>query len=420
MLTKQQRVYRWIRPGRSISSDRLEDECLPHLARAIAVYQRMIARERGRVRDAARAALGALRPDRVEAIVDLLDDAAVYEWPRGSRQGELRVRVFEAAAREHPVLDPARATELLGALVGRDDVLPLPRPAVPLLYADYPEFHRLTAFAADYTTDDLRADYDLAQAQALLYDAVRVTVEATSGFRHVVQYARLSRLLHRLTRLPGGRYHLMFDGPNSVLRHTRAYGVDFARFLAALVQARGWRIQAEIALRKGTRPALFTLSDADRLRSRVPVPALFDSQLEETFARKFGMERQGWRLAREAVILEAGETLLVPDFVFTHEDGTEVALEIVGYWTPEYLAEKFAKLSRVRAPNLIVAVRRDLALRAGTLPAGTLPATVLPYRSGILLRDLLPRLEGLRRSPAGGADDRIRPRRRPRRIPLQH
>ena len=431
MLTKQQRVYHWIRPGRSISSDRLEDGCLPHLTRAIRVYRRMIGRERGRVRDAARAALGALRPDRVEAIVELLDDAAAYEWPRGPRQGELRVEVFTAAAREHPVLDPARAAELLGALLGTDerhgeesppraaappgsgrlgaDVLPRPRPAVPLLYADYPEFHRLTAFPADYAGDELRADYDLAQAQALLYDAVRVTVEATSGFRHIVQYARLSRLLHRLTRLPGGRYRLVFDGPNSVLRHTRAYGVDFARFLAALVQARGWRMQAEIALRKGLRPALFTLSDADRLRSRVPVPALFDSQLEERFFRKFGVERQGWRLAREAVILEAGESLLVPDFVFTHEDGTEVALEIVGYWTPEYLAEKFAKLSRVRAPNLIVAVRRDLALRAGALPPGTLSATVLPYRSGILLRDLLPRLEGLRRSPGDRADDRNRP-----------
>jgi len=421
MLTREHRVYHWTRPGRSISSDRLEDECLPHLSRAIAVYRRMIGRERGRVRDAARAALGALRLDRVEAIVELLDDAATYEWPRGPRQGELRVEVFAAAAREHPVLDPARAAELLGALLGRDDgrhgeegpppaatppgsgrlrsdLRPRPRPAVPLLYADYPEFHRLTAFPADYAGDDLRADYDLAQAQALLYDAVRVTVEATGGFRHIVQYARLSRLLHRLTRLPGGGYRLVFDGPNSLLRHTRAYGVDFARFLAALVQARGWRMQAEIALRKGLRPALFTLSDADGLRSRVPVPALFDSQLEERFCRKFGAERQGWRLSREAVILEAGESLLVPDFVFTHEDGTEVILEIVGYWTPEYLAEKFAKLSRVRAPNLMVAVRRDLALRAGTLPEGRLGATILPYRSGILLRDLLPRLEGLRRS----------------------
>ncbi len=389
MLTKQLRVYRWIKPGSSISSDRLGDEDLPHLARAIAVYRRSVGGRRGRVRDAARGALSGIQPDRVEGIIKLLDDAATYEWPRGPRQAEQRVRVFEAAARDHPVLERDRARDLLAA---RFD--PAPRgleDAVPLLYADYPEFHRLSAFPLDYTAGDLRADYDLAQAQALLYDAVRITVLARRDFRHIVQYARLSRLLHRGERLRGGTYRLVFDGPNSILRHTHAYGVDFAKFLAALVQARGWTLTAEVVMRKGWRPVLFALSDADGLRSRVPVPALFDSRLEETFARKFGPERSGWRLGREAVILEAGEALVVPDFVFTHEDGTEVAMEIVGYWTPEYLKAKFGKLAAVQGPNLIVAVRKAMAVAAGSLPA-----TVLPFSSGILLRDLMPRLEAFR------------------------
>lgn len=118
---------------------------------------------------------------------------------------------------------------------------------------------------------------------------------------------------------------------------------------------------------------------------------MFDSKTEEVFARKFGPSRAGWHLRREAVILEAGEALVVPDFIFTHEDGTEVALEIVGYWTPEYLAEKLAKLERVRGTHLVVAVRKALALRASRLPA-----EVLPFASRILLKDLLPRLEALR------------------------
>ncbi len=392
MLTKQQRVYRWIRPGSSISSDRLGDEDLPHLARAVAVYRRAVGGRRGRVRDAARGALSGIQPDRVEGLIKLLDDAATYEWPRGPRQAEQRVRVFEAAARDHPVLERDRALDLLAA---RFD--PAPRgleDTVPLLYADYPEFHRLRAFPSDYTAGDLRADYDLAQAQALLYDAVRITVLARRDFRHIVQYARLSRLLHRGERLRGGAYRLVFDGPNSILRYTHAYGVDFAKFLAALVQARGWTLTAEVVMRKGWRPVTFALSDADGLRSRVPVPALFDSRLEETFARKFGPERGGWRLGREAVIFEAGEALVVPDFVFTHEDGTEVAMEIVGYWTPEYLKAKFGKLAAVRGPNLIVAVRKAMAVAAGSLPA-----TVLPFSSGILLRDIMPRLEAFRPAP---------------------
>jgi len=389
MLTKAHRVYRWIRPGSSISSDRLEDDCLSHLARAIEVYRVRVGQALGQVRNAARQALEGLRPDRVEAIVELLDGVAGYEWPRGPWQAERRVRVFVAAAREHPVLDPERAEALLAAHL--DPPLERSDEVVAALYADYPEFHRLSAFPAGYTAEDLRADYDLGQAQALLYDATRVVVEARADFTHILRYAHLARLLHRIERLDGG-YRLVLDGPNSVLRQTRAYGVDFARFLAALVQARDWLMAAEIVLRKGWRPVTFTLSAAEGLRSRVPAPAFFDSRLEEALARTFGDERDGWRLAREGAILEAGGAVLVPDFLFTHADGTEVALEILGYWTPEYLRDKLARLGRVRAPNLLVAVPAARALAPGAVPA-----PVLTFRSRIKPSDLLPRLEAFRR-----------------------
>ena len=183
---------------------------------------------------------------------------------------------------------------------------------------------------------------------------------------------------------------------NSLARLTHAYGVDFAKFLAALVQARGWTMTAEIVLQKDWRPLTFTLSSSDGLRSGVPAPILFDSRLEESFALKFGEARDGWRIRREAVILEAAHTLLVPDFLLIHEDGTEVALEIIGYWTPQYLREKLAKVANVGGANLIVAVRKALALQAGRLPA-----TVLPFSGSILLKDLMPRLEAFRGGGAG-------------------
>jgi len=389
MLTRAQRVYHWDRQSRSICSDRLEDACLLHLARAIAVYRSKTDERLGRVRDAARAALEGLRPDRVEAVIKLLDDAASYKWPRGPEQARHRLRVFEAAAREHPIMDPAAAAaRLRTALPSAPE---RHEETVAFLYADYPEFHRLVDFPNDYSPEALREDYDLAQAQALLYDATRMEVAARTDFKHVVQYAHLSRLLHRIERMPGRRYRLVFDGPNSILRRTHAYGVDLAKYLAALVQARDWRMTAEIALRRGWAPLTFRLSSHDALHSNVPAPRLFDSQLEETFARKFGPARNGWHLHREALVLEAGEALIVPDFLFVHEDGTEVGLEIVGYWTPEYLKKKFDKLSRARGVNVIVAVRKAWALTAASLQAGA-----LPFRTGILLRDLMPRLEAFR------------------------
>ncbi len=395
MLTAALRVFHWDRPGSWISSDRLEDEVLPALDRAIAAYRARLGQERGRVRNAARRALEGLRPDRVEPVVKLLDDAATYEWPRGARCAERRLRVFEAAAGHHPLLEAGQVRALLAQELG-----PLPADAgaaVAALYADYPEFHRLAAFPDEYTAEALRADYDLAQAQALLYSATRVVVAAGADFRHILRYARLARLLHRLERVPGG-YRFVLDGPNSVLRRTRAYGVDFARFLAALVRLRDWDLTADIVLRKGWRPLTFRLSAADGLGAGRPGPPLFDSDLEAALARRFGAEREGWRLERESVLLEAGGAVLVPDFVFRHADGTEVLLEIVGYWTPAYLEEKFRKVAAAQAPNLIVAVPTRLALRAGALPA-----TVLPFRRRLLLRDLLPRLEAFRRERPASA-----------------
>ena len=391
MLTKPQRVYHWDRRGSSISSDRLPEADSEHLERALAVYRAATGQRLGWVRNAARAALAGVRPDRVEAIVQLLDDAATYEWPRGPQAPERRVRVFERAGARHPVLDCAEAGAVAAEVFGQAP--DQPDELVALLYADYPEFHRLRSFPGDYAAKDLRADYDLGQAQALLYSAIRICVETAGDFRHIIQYARLARLLHRIEPAAGG-YRFVFDGPNSILRHTLAYGVDFARFLAALVQARDWRLTADIVLRKGWRPLTFTLSVADGLRSRVPAQRLFDSAVEAALAAKFGDERDGWQLRRETMILEAGGELLVPDFVFTHTDATTVALEIVGYWTPEYLARKLRKLSGVCAPNLLVAVRRSLAVQAGALPHA-----VLPFNTRILLRDLMPHLEAFRRQP---------------------
>ncbi len=415
MLTAALRVYHWDRRSSSISSDRLEDAALPALEPALAVYRERVDQTRGQVRNAARRALDGLRPDRVEPVVKLLDDVATYEWPSSARCAERRVEVFERAAGRHPLLEAAAATELLAGFT--------PPPAdqaeaVALLYADYPEFHRLAAFPADYAAAALRADYDLAQAQALLYSATRVTVEAGRDFKHILRYARLARLLHRVERIQGepgpraarrrrrrvapspaaadGGYRFVLDGPNSVLRRTRAYGVDFARFLAALVRLGDWRLQADIELRRGWRPFVFALSSADGLGVGAAPPPEFDSSLEEAIARKFGRERGGWRLVREGAVLDVGRSLLVPDFVFHHQDGTEVLLEIVGYWTPEYLAEKLGKLSAARGVNLVVAVPRHLAARAGRLPA-----TVLPFKRRLLLRDLLPRLEAFRQPRAG-------------------
>ena len=73
------------------------------------------------------------------------------------------------------------------------------------------------------------------------------------------------------------------------------------------------------------------------------------------------MGRDGWRLIREGGILWEGQTVFVPDFLFRHPDGQEVFLEIVGFWTPEYLAKKRETLRLFRGRRLLLAVAKQVA-----------------------------------------------------------
>lgn len=75
-------------------------------------------------------------------------------------------------------------------------------------------------------------------------------------------------------------------------------------------------------------------------------------------------------LSREPEPVESGEFLVFPDFAVVHRHDTSrrFLLEIVGFWTPDYLREK---LSRLRAmPNipLVLCIDRGLNCSAGELP----------------------------------------------------
>jgi len=51
---------------------------------------------------------------------------------------------------------------------------------------------------------------------------------------------------------------------------------------------------------------------------------------------------------------------MIPDFAFVHPDGRRAMMEIVGFWTPDYLRKKLNKLRRARLPNMVIAVSEKL------------------------------------------------------------
>jgi predicted nuclease of restriction endonuclease-like RecB superfamily len=122
--------------------------------------------------------------------------------------------------------------------------------------------------------------------------------------------------------------------------------------------------------------------------------------VEERLFRDLRRLAPAWQVLREADPVRVGTRILCPDFTLLDPTrGLRVPVEVVGFWTPDYLADKLATL-RALPPDRpwIVAIDESLADRAGVLP----PGPCLRYRRRVDAAALLA-LARDRADRAGGA-----------------
>jgi predicted nuclease of restriction endonuclease-like RecB superfamily len=407
----------------------------------LAVYRTGIGRQRRELHRQIEA-IFADEPDcplrRIEAFCKLLDDASVFGADAGGTAAKLRLEVFSRAARLHPLVqEPDQLFEHAEEAAKNRLAQELGTPWDEIeqgLYTDVIAYQQLGEFTGYPDATAFLSRYNVAQLQACLYRAESMTVTATQDLKTIIRYAKLAKLLHDITRSTGilpvsglanaiprvggpssmgvppmnekdthgqdargthgqdGRatYRITFTGPASVLRETRRYGVSFARFLPALLACKGWTMEAVLQTPWKT-PAQLVISDADRFTSHLPPPEEFDSSVEQALADKFGPKRDGWQLIREGDILHEHQKTFIPDFTFRHEDSTQVFLEIVGFWTPEYLAHRRETLHQFRRHRILLAVP-ERSLREGA----TITDNVLVYKTTLKLPPLLAALEAAR------------------------
>jgi predicted nuclease of restriction endonuclease-like RecB superfamily len=399
MLTNEHAIIEY-KDGRVIP-DRLTRNThrhyVDHAERMLAIYCEGIGRQRRWLHgDIER--VFADEPDcpvrRIQAFCKLLDDASTFGGDPSGKSAKLRLDVFSRAARHHPLVrqpdrlfeheeeaTKARIADELGTSSEQID---------QALYADVMAYQTLEEFTGYPGPGAFLSRYNVAQLQASLYRAESMTVTAGDDLKTIVRYAKFARLLHEIVRVGSSTYRITFTGPASVLRETRRYGVDFAKFLPALLACKGWTMEA-ILQTPWKAHAKLVISAEDGFTSHLPAVQEFDSALEASFAEKFGPHRNGWQLIREGRILCDHQKTFVPDFTLRHEDGTEVLLEIVGFWTPEYLAAKRETLRLFRRHHILLAVP-ERSLREGAVVG----ENVLTYKTTIKLPPLLAALEAAR------------------------
>jgi len=199
----------------------------------------------------------------------------------------------------------------------------------------------------DLTVDWLVTRYNLALAQAVLYDATEMRIRVWDHFGTVFSYVKLFGLMHRIYPIgsDGKRvertdradgYEAILDGPASLFSQSQKYGIRLANFLPALPLCDRWEMTATVLVDETAgETRQLRLDDTDGLDSHYSTGRRFDSDLEQTLAQKWERATTDWELLRENDVFDLGYEVMIPDFAIEHLDGRRAILEIIGFWTPE-------------------------------------------------------------------------------------
>ncbi|MFZ0223327.1 MAG: DUF790 family protein [Candidatus Nitrosopolaris sp.] len=232
------------------------------------------------------------------------------------------------------------------------------------------------------TPTTLVAWYNLALMQTLMFSctALQVVLHGGSSWKRVLRHVKRVGLMYNIrnehnkeidrTTSKDARYYddtivCSLDGPLSIFKMTDLYGTAIAKVLPYVISAESWSLEAwiirnytsvgrkiyEFHISKKNAPPLIGLpghNDSENITSK---SNCFDSSVEEKFAMKFQQSRTGWTLIREPdPIIVNNDKAFIPDFMFERY-GRRIYLEIMGFWTIEYIKRKIQKLTRISSEN---------------------------------------------------------------------
>jgi predicted nuclease of restriction endonuclease-like RecB superfamily len=233
--------------------------------------------------------------------------------------------------------------------------------------------------------------YNLSLMQTLLFNCTKLDFYISGGlnWKRVLRTVKRLGLMYYLQQpqqqQQENRIICSLEGPLSLFKLTDRYGTLLAKLLPSIIfssdkkresSSNGdggeWHIDAwivrktmdgrkiyEFKISKNEIPELMTDPYSSFPPSSITQKEvagssslyndynIFDSAVEEKFAKRFEQAETGWRLTREPdpLVLSNGGAF-IPDFMFEKYD-KKIYLEIVGFWTKEYLERKLQKLADI-------------------------------------------------------------------------
>ena len=292
----------------------------------------------------------------VRGLSFLLDKRSLFRGNSETVPLEIRRRIFCETGKSGPPTTPGRRKVVIEKIAAE---LKMTCDLVEeLMYADLGEELILEEFES-LSPKELLQNYNLSLTQTLMFDSTELRFTASGNWQRIFFLAKRLGLIYDAYK--DDDFWVKIDGPASLFKQTRRYGTAMAKLLPAIVANSEWKVKAKILWKYTNELCDFQLESLKhrQLFENNQIAVSYDSSVEESFATQFEALHSEWKLKREPEPVLAGKKVILPDFSF-ERNGTKIYMEIVGFWTKEYVMRKIEKLKSTEV-NMLVAVNQALA-----------------------------------------------------------
>ena len=293
------------------------------------------------------------------AAIETLLDQIYLARNRQRNPGPTTIRreVFQlAAATSWSILNPTSRHHVI-ATVGERLKL-TPEQIEANLYGDLDDEKILQEPAEPVDPGLLRLQGNLMLVQNILRQSEKVRILLFGNSRPIIRHAKWKGLICTIRadiKGAAGAVLVEISGPLSVLLKTRVYGKALAELAPYLGLCEKFQMEAKV---RSEPPTVFKVATGDPIFSKSPKNP-YDSKLEENFAKRFLKATEDWDLTREPTPVRSAGKIIFPDFAICHRTNLSLVwyLEIVGFWTDDYLKEKVRQYRNAQLTRLILCVR---------------------------------------------------------------
>jgi len=318
----------------------------------------------------------------------LLDRRSTFKCTSQAYPPTLRQKIFQATGKTGPTTTTEQREKVLGKVAAELEISS--RELEDAMYADLESELTLQEFKP-VSAQHLLEKYNLSLAQTLLFDSTEIRFTVSANWQKI--FFKTKRLGLIYDAYKDNDVWVKIDGPASLFKLTRRYGTAIAKLLPNIIASPKWTVEAKIMWKFTNEIYAFNLESwkhSPLFGDKQAVEA-YDSAVEEDFANRFTALSSGWQLKREPEPVIAGKHVLIPDFSFERE-GAKLYMEVVGFWTTEYLTRKIEKLKKT-SERMLVAVDENLACERLSKLEKQQSLNIIYYRNKIPLPPVLRYLE---------------------------